>query len=80
MMIVALGAALCAHAQDASPSLGDIARKARKEHSSAEHIPAKQVTNEEEDGPDAGGVWRVTARSRAVMVLPLNAGLPADMR
>jgi hypothetical protein len=50
-----------AQAQDSSTqSLGDVARKTRKEHASASHMPAKQVTNEEEDGPDAGGVWRVT--------------------
>jgi hypothetical protein len=45
-------------AQD-SPSLGDIARKTRKERASAAHVPAKQVTREEDDGPDAAGVWRV---------------------
>ncbi len=44
-----------------SPSLGDIARKSRKEHSSVNHVPAKQVVNEEEDGPDPGGVWRLHA-------------------
>lgn len=42
-----------------SPPLGDVARKARKEHSSPTHVTAKQVTNEDEDGPDAARVWRV---------------------
>jgi hypothetical protein len=42
-----------------SPSLGDIARKSRKEHASGSHVPARQVVNEEEDGPDPGGVWRL---------------------
>jgi hypothetical protein len=42
-----------------SPPLGDVARQARKEHSSSAHVPAKQVTNEEDDGPDVAGVWRV---------------------
>jgi hypothetical protein len=42
-----------------SPSLGDIARKSRKEHASGSHVQAKQVVNEEEDGPDPGGVWRL---------------------
>jgi hypothetical protein len=42
-----------------SPSLGDVARKSRKEHASETHVPAKQVVNEEEDGPDPGGVWRL---------------------
>jgi hypothetical protein len=49
-------------AQDSStpsPSLGDVARSTRKEHASADHVTAKQVTDEDVDGPDAGGVWRV---------------------
>jgi hypothetical protein len=46
--------------QDASAqSLGDVARKTRKEHSSAAHLPGKQVANDDDDGPDASGVWRV---------------------
>ena len=57
---LALSASLAAWGQEsAGQSLGDVARKTRKEHSSAGHVPAQQVTNEEEDGPDAGGVWRV---------------------
>src|SRR4029077_16820905 len=49
-------------AQDSStpsPSLGDVARCTRKAHASADHVPAKQGTDEDVDGPDAGGVWRV---------------------
>jgi hypothetical protein len=42
-----------------SPSLGDVARSTRKEHASADHVAAKQVTDEDIDAPDAGGVWRV---------------------
>ncbi len=42
-----------------SLSLGDVARKTRKEHASAGHIPASRVATEDGDGPDAGGVWRV---------------------
>jgi hypothetical protein len=46
--------------QDApGQSLGDVARKTRKEHSSAAHLPGKQVANDDDDGPDASGVWRV---------------------
>lgn len=67
---LALWASLGARGQDSSgqsssgqssssQSLGDVARKTRKEHASASHVPAQQVTNEDEDGPDAGGVWRV---------------------
>jgi len=40
-------------------SLGDAARKARQEHSAAGHVAAKQTFNGEDEGPDAGGVWRV---------------------
>jgi len=54
-----IGVSLAAWGQDSSPPLGDVARKTRKEQSSASHIPAKQVANEEQDGPDTGGVWRV---------------------
>jgi len=56
---LALSLGAYAWAQEPASPLGDVARKTRKEHSSAAHVPAKQVTNEEEDGPDAGGVWRV---------------------
>jgi hypothetical protein len=56
---LALWAALAAWGQNSSPSLGDVARKTRKEHASAGHIPASRLATEEEDGPDAGGVWRV---------------------
>jgi hypothetical protein len=64
--VLTFGLGMCSWAQDAapSPSLGDLARKVRKDHSSVDHVPAKQVTNEEEDGPDAGGVWRVTLCSQ----------------
>lgn len=40
-------------------SLGDVARKTRKEHASSGHIPASRLATEDEDGPDSGGVWRV---------------------
>lgn len=59
---IVLSLSLASTGQDASgqsPALGDVARSTRKEHASAGHVPAKQVTNEEEDGPDAGGVWRL---------------------
>jgi hypothetical protein len=46
--------------QDPSaPSLGDVARKTRKEHSASDHVPASRVAHEDEDGPDSGGVWRL---------------------
>jgi hypothetical protein len=79
MIALILGLSVCSYAQDVSPSLGDIARKIRKEHSSASHVPAKQVTNEEEDGPDAGGVWRVRLCSRTPCY-ELSIALPKDPR
>jgi len=59
--LLVLLASLFSVGQDAgqSPALGDVARSTRQEHASAGHVPARQVTNEEEDGPHAGGVWRL---------------------
>jgi hypothetical protein len=60
--VLVLSAGFCASAQDTSgeaPSLGDAARKARQEHAAAGHVAAKQTFNGEDEGPDAGGVWRV---------------------
>lgn len=47
-----------------SQSLGDVARKTRKEQSAAGHTRAKSLVNEEEDGPDSTGVWRVRVCTR----------------
>lgn len=77
--LLAFGFGACVWAQDASPSLGDVARKTRKEHSSVAHVPARQVTNEEEDGPDAGGVWRVRLCSRTPCY-ELSIALPKSPR
>ena len=65
-------------AQDAQPSLGDIARKARKEHASLTHSPANQVSSEDEDGPDTGGVWRV--RQCSPTCYELSVTLPKSPR
>ena len=72
-------AGLCTWAQQASPSLGDVARTNRKEHASTAHIPAKQITNDEEDGPDAGGVWRVRVCERTPCY-ELSIALPKTPR
>lgn len=51
-----------ASAQDPTcetPSLGDVARQTRKDNSAPGHVAGKQLANEEEDGPDSTGVWRV---------------------
>ena len=48
-----------ARAQDAPERpLGDVARQTRKEHL-VPHPPSRQLVNEEEDGPDTTGVWRM---------------------
>lgn len=53
---IASGSAI---AQESGQSLGEAARKARKEKSSTDHVAAKKVATEDDDDPDAGGVWRV---------------------
>lgn len=70
--LTVLGAALWA--QDASPSLGDVARNARKERSSAAHAPVKRITDDQ-DEPDAGGVWRVRLCSN-IVCYTLSVSLP----
>jgi hypothetical protein len=77
MIALAFGLGASVWAQEGSQSLGDVARKTRKEHRSASHVPAKQVTNEEEDGPDAGGVWRVKLCSR-IPCYELSIALPKN--
>lgn len=60
-----LWAGVGAWGQDSSgPPLGDVARKTRKERAATDHPPAKGLVNEEEDGPDTTGVWRVRLCSR----------------
>ncbi len=47
-------------AQDSSGlSLGDLARKTRKEHSEPGHVSGMQLVTEEEDGPYTTGIRRV---------------------
>jgi len=65
-------------AQDASPSLGDVARNARKERSSATHAPAKRISDDQ-DEPDAGGVWRTRLCSNLVCYT-LSISLPKSPR
>jgi hypothetical protein len=63
--------------QDSSAqSLGDVARKTRKEHSSATHVPAKHVANGEDDGPDASGVWRARPCPTTTLCYELSIVLP----
>ena len=65
-------------AQDAPPSLGDVARKARKERSSDTQAPAKRITDDQ-DEPDAGGVWRTRLCSN-VVCYTLSVSLPKSPR
>lgn len=65
-------------AQDASPSLGDVARSARKERSSATRAPSKRITDDQ-DEPDAGGVWRTPLCSNQVCYT-LSISLPKSPR
>ena len=65
--VLTLSAGVLVFGQDTSgqlPSLGDIARKTRKEHAAPGHVAGKRLVNEEEDGPDTTGVWRVRLCSR----------------
>jgi len=50
--------------QSQGPPLGDIARKTRKAQSAPGHVPGKTLVDEEEDGPDTTGVWRVRLCTR----------------
>lgn len=67
MVALVLSAGIYVSAQDSSrqaPSLGDVARKTRKERLAAGHVRGRQLVNEEEDGPDTTGVWRVRLCTR----------------
>jgi len=78
-MVLAAGAlwlSSCAWAQDSlGQSLGDVARKTRKEHAAPNHVPGKQLVDEEEDGPDTTGIWRVRLCS-ATPCYELSIALP----
>jgi hypothetical protein len=80
MVSVALGlcASFAAWAQDSSDqSLADVARKTRQEHSAPGHVAGKQLLDEQEDGPDTTGVWRVQSCSRTPCY-ELSITLPKD--
>jgi len=72
---------LLASSQDSSgqtQSLADIARKTRKDNAAPGHVAGKQLVDEEEDGPDTTGVWRVrlcthTPCTELSVTLPKNA-------
>lgn len=74
-------AGMLARAQDSSgQSLGDVARKARKEHSSADHIAATHVANGEDDGPDGSGVWRLRPCPTTILCYELSVVLPKTLK
>lgn len=81
--IVAIGCAcLLAPAQDSTtpaPSLGDLARKTRRENSSPGHVRGKTLEDEENDGPDTTGVWRVRLCTRTPCY-ELSIVLPRELK
>lgn len=73
---------LLASAQDSSaqaPSLADIARKTRKDNAAPGHAVGKQLVNEEEDGPDTTGLWRVRLCTRTPCT-ELSVSLPKEAK
>jgi hypothetical protein len=73
---------LFASAQDSSepsPSLADVARKTRKDNAAPGHVAGKQLENEEEDGPDTTGVWRVRSCTRTPCT-ELSITLPKEAK
>lgn len=74
--LILLSAALWA--QETSPSLGDVARKARKERASTTHVPNQRITDDQ-DEPDAGGVWRTRLCSN-VVCYSLSVSVPKSPR
>ncbi len=76
-----LCATVRAWAQDSSgQSLGDLARKTRKERSSATHVRATHVADGEDDGPGSGGVWRLHPCATTVLCYELSIMLPKSMK
>lgn len=80
VLALVAGASLRASAQDsAAPSLGDVARKTRQENSAPGHVAGKQLINEENDGPDTTGVWRVRLCTNAPCY-ELSVTLPKEAK
>lgn len=74
------GTGLTASAQDSpAPPLGDVARKTRQENSAPGHVAGKQLINEENDGPDTTGVWRVRLCTNAPCY-ELSVDLPKEAK
>jgi hypothetical protein len=75
-----LGANVIALAQEPmceTPSLGDVARQTRKQNAAAGHVTGKQLADEEEDGPDTTGIWRVRLCTKTPCY-ELSVTLPKD--
>jgi hypothetical protein len=69
-------------AQDSSsqsPSLGDLARKTRQENSAPGHLRGMQLVDEENDGPDTTGMWRVELCTRTPCY-ELSVALPPELK
>jgi len=77
--LMAAGAPVSASGQASSAQpLGDVARTARKEHSKT-RASEKQTANDEDDGPDLSGVWRVHLCGRTTCS-ELSVTLPRQPR
>jgi hypothetical protein len=59
-----------------NPSLADVARATRQEHAAPGHVPGKQLVDEEEDGPDSTGVWRLDACTLTSTCYEVSITLP----
>ncbi len=74
--LILLGGAYGSSQDSSGQSLGDVARSARREHSAAPRAGAQQIMSEDDDGPDASGVWRLRSCWRDLPCYELSISLP----
>ncbi len=74
-----LGSGLAPGQDSSEQSLGDVARKTRQEHSSADHVAATHVANGEDDGPDSSGVWRLRPCPTTTLCYELSIVMPKSL-
>jgi hypothetical protein len=63
-----------------SQSLGEIARRTRKQREAPGHVAGKLLVNEEEDGPDTTGVWRLPACTLPTTCYEISVTLPKNQK
>jgi hypothetical protein len=81
LAVALFGMCTGAWAQDsASPSIADVARATRQAHASPGHVAGKELLNEEEDGPDTTGVWRLDACTLATTCYEISVTLPKSLK